>query len=245
MSRTHFIPPKATSPITLISVVLIVAGALSICLALVNRPGTIPSFGASSPAGWPLARSVALRGAAVAPGVDTTMPSTVTPIGVTGSRLVIPALRVDAPLIPTGAVGQPGIAALTIPEDVHEVGWWDGTVNDGASTRRELAPEPGQPGVALIAGHVDSAATGPGALYDLKDLRAGDSIELSGALGITSDWVVTGVPMTTAKNALPKVLFVTTGVPRLALVSCGGPFDLATGHYRDNVIVWAVPAVVA
>jgi hypothetical protein len=40
-----------------------------------------------------------------------------------------------------------------------------------------------------------------------------------------------------AKGALPGSLFATTGPPRLALVTCGGSFDPATGHYRDNVIV--------
>jgi hypothetical protein len=25
-------------------------------------------------------------------------------------------------------------------------------------------------------------------------------------------------------------------------VTCGGPFDAAIGHYRDNVVVTAVPA---
>lgn len=34
-------------------------------------------------------------------------------------------------------------------------------------------------------------------------------------------------------------LFATTGPDRLALITCDGPFDRATGHYTDNVIVWA------
>jgi hypothetical protein len=45
----------------------------------------------------------------------------------------------------------------------------------------------------------------------------------------------------TAKTRLPPSLFDTAGPPRLALVTCGGPFDSATGHYLDNIIVWAVP----
>jgi hypothetical protein len=27
----------------------------------------------------------------------------------------------------------------------------------------------------------------------------------------------------------------------LAVVTCGGPFDSSTGHYWDNVVVYAVP----
>jgi hypothetical protein len=29
---------------------------------------------------------------------------------------------------------------------------------------------------------------------------------------------------------------------RLALVTCGGPFDSATGHYEDNIVAYAVPS---
>jgi hypothetical protein len=59
--------------------------------------------------------------------------------------------------------------------------------------------------------------------------------------GTVTRWKVTHVQVV-LKSALPAALFVDTGPPRLALVSCGGPFDAATGHYVDNVIAWTVPA---
>lgn len=152
---------------------------------------------------------------------------------------MIPALNIRAPLIPTGAVGAPETASLTIPADIHTVGWWDGTVHDGDRTVQEDAPAPGQPGVALIAGHVDSAAAGPGALHDLGNLNTGDLIQISDSAGHFSTWTVDAAPQTNLKTQLPAALWVTTGVPKLAVVTCGGPFDPATGHYEDNVIVWA------
>ena len=142
-------------------------------------------------------------------------------------------------MIPTGAVGAPETAALTIPPDIHTVGWWDGTVSDGDRSVQENAPAPGQPGVALIAGHVDSAAAGPGALHDLGTLQVGDVIRIDDSTGGVSTWSVAAPPETNLKTQLPPALWVTTGAPRLALVTCGGPFDSATGHYLDNVIVWA------
>jgi hypothetical protein len=156
--------------------------------------------------------------------------------------LLIPSLGVRAPLVPIGAVGAAETASLTIPEDIHSVGWWDGTVRDGDHTLQEDAPRPGQPGVALIAGHIDSAVAGPGALYDLGELTPGAIIEVVDSRGRLSDWVVTSAPQTTLKTQLPPSLWVTTGTPKLALVTCGGPFDSATGHYLDNVIIWAAAA---
>jgi hypothetical protein len=156
-----------------------------------------------------------------------------------GSLLIIPELSVRAPLVPTGATGVPGAASLSIPADIHEVGWWDGEVHEGSRTVREDAPAPGQPGVSLIAGHVDSAAAGPGALFYLKELEVGDIIVISDSTGHKTSWLVDAKPQYTAKTELPSALWLTTGPPRLALVTCGGPFDSATGHYIDNVIIWA------
>jgi Sortase domain len=158
------------------------------------------------------------------------------------ARLVIPQLGVHARLVATGAVGKPGTASLTIPSDVHTVGWWDGVVTHGTTRVRTAAPAPGDAGVAIIAGHVDSAAAGPGALYRLERLDVGDRIRIVGLDRRTTTWVVRSKPRLTLKASLPRTLFKTTGKPRLALVTCGGPFDAATGHYRDNLIAWATPA---
>jgi hypothetical protein len=43
------------------------------------------------------------------------------------------------------------------------------------------------------------------------------------------------------KSELPTSVFRRTGPPRLVLVTCGGPFDAATGHYPDDVVVTAAP----
>jgi Sortase domain len=151
---------------------------------------------------------------------------------------VIPPLGVAAPIVETGAVGVPGTAPLTIPADVHTVGCWDGIVTNGASRTKVAAPAPGDPGVAIIAGHVDSATAGPGALYYLQ-LDVGDTIRIAGFDQRTTTWIVRSTPQLTLKTALPQSLFKTTGTPTLAIVTCGGPFDASTGHYQDNVIVWA------
>ena len=90
------------------------------------------------------------------------------------------------PLIPTSAVGPPGIASLTIRENLDEVGWWRGTVTDGNRTVRHQAPQPGQPSVARVAGHADSAAAGSGALYNLTDRRPDDTLQIVNLKGRTS-----------------------------------------------------------
>jgi hypothetical protein len=46
---------------------------------------------------------------------------------------------------------------------------------------------------------------------------------------------------TYAKQALPSEVFATSGPARLVLITCGGPFNTVTHHYRDNIVVYAVP----
>ncbi|HTT92558.1 MAG TPA: class F sortase [Acidimicrobiales bacterium] len=155
-----------------------------------------------------------------------------------GATLVIPALQLRAPIVATGAVD----GSMTIPADIHTVGWYDGIDSTGRTTVSAPTPWPGQPGVSLLAGHVDWAGEGPGALYFIGQLLPGDPIEVIGSNHKATYWRVSEPPITVSKAALPGDLFVNSGPPRLALVTCGGPFDTATRHYLDNVIVWATPA---
>ena len=81
-------------------------------------------------------------------------------------RLTVPALDVDAPVVPVQVENGGG---LTIPVDASTVGWWTG----GAA--------PGSPvGTVVLAGHVDAAGQGPGALYRLASTPIGARVTLSG-----------------------------------------------------------------
>jgi hypothetical protein len=43
-----------------------------------------------------------------------------------------------------------------------------------------------------------------------------------------------------SKNSFPTDrVYADTRLPTLSLVTCGGAFDDASGHYRDNFIVYA------
>ncbi|MCL2583482.1 MAG: hypothetical protein FWE35_13625, partial [Streptosporangiales bacterium] len=77
-----------------------------------------------------------------------------------GFRVIVPSIEADAPVISVGASGPDG-GALDVPASVHQVGWWDGIWKNPAGTRvHEKVAYPGKPGVALLAGHIDSASQG-------------------------------------------------------------------------------------
>lgn len=98
---------------------------------------------------------------------------------------------------------------------------------------------PGSLGPAVILGHVDSAAQGPSVFFNLGDLRPGDKILVTRADGSVAIFKVDGVRVY-AKNRFPTMLvYGSTDHAALRLITCGGPFDQATGHYLDNIVVFA------
>lgn len=62
-----------------------------------------------------------------------------------------------------------------------------------------------------------------------------------GNKGQKTNWTVSGVQQT-LKSLLPSSVWTDRGAAKLLLVTCGGTFNNAIGHYNDNVLIWAKPA---
>jgi hypothetical protein len=90
----------------------------------------------------------------------------------------------------------------------------------------------------VIAGHIDSSH-GPGVFYRLADLRPGNLVYVQRGRGTLAVFKVTAV-RTYLKSKFPTAA-VYGPVPnsQLRLITCGGTYDPATGHYLSNVIVFA------
>ncbi len=140
-------------------------------------------------------------------------------------RLRLPALDLDLPVV---AVGVDDDGQMEVPEDVGDAGWY------------RHGPTPGDPGNAVIAGHVDSRVQGLGAFHRLVDLQVGDRVEVTSDDGTTT-WVVAGRRLVDKAALDPSALFRRSGQPRLVLVTCGGDFDGSVRSYRSNVVVVAHP----
>ncbi|MFI6501694.1 class F sortase [Nonomuraea typhae] len=103
-------------------------------------------------------------------------------------------------------------------------------------------PTPGEAGPAVLLGHVDAHGK-PAVFAKAHTLRQGDAIAVKRKDGSTARFSVDSVERVD-KDAFPtdKVYGATDGA-ELRLVTCGGAFDQASGHYEDNVIVYAHLAV--
>jgi hypothetical protein len=101
-----------------------------------------------------------------------------------------------------------------------------------------LGPSPGEPGAAIIAGHVDSKQ-GPAVFYRLVELAPGSVVRIALADRTEAVFRVYAV-REFAKAAFPtSLVYGPTPQAELRMVTCGGAFDRQTGHYVDNVVVFA------
>ena len=141
------------------------------------------------------------------------------------ASIAIDAIAVAAPVVPVG-IDPDGL--MTVPDRVDQIGWY------------AFGSAPGEPGTAVLAGHVDDRVQGRGAFFGLRDLGLGDRLATTDAEGVTTTWEVTGREAF-EKESLPiEDLYRRDGDPRLVLITCGGDFDRAARSYESNVVVVAV-----
>jgi LPXTG-site transpeptidase (sortase) family protein len=155
-------------------------------------------------------------------GAIRVAPKTVPPV-----RVEVPTVGVAVDVMPVGIADD---GKLQIPADVHIAGWY------------QYGPVPASTtGTTVIAAHVDSLDYGIGPFAKLKNLSVGDPILVTTSDGIVHTYSVQSID-SVLKSELPvDSIFDRSGSPRLALITCGGPFDYGSRTYADNVVVTALP----
>jgi sortase (surface protein transpeptidase) len=145
------------------------------------------------------------------------------------TQMQIPAIGMQAPIVPTG-LDQYG--AMGTPSNAIDVTWWNGV-------------KPGR-GNALFAAHHDWSGA-QGSFYYLKDLSKGDRVIVQGPDGklqfrVTQVVQVKGdVDATTMLGPQGNTdLYGPDGAPVVTLITCGGVFDTSIRHHIDRVVARAV-----
>ena len=138
-------------------------------------------------------------------------------------RILIPEIGLRSTMVPLD-VRPDGI--LETPEDFSRAGWYAN------------GPEPGEPGPAVIVGHVDSRV-GPAVFFRIPELMAGHRIMVETTSGQTFTFVVERVERYSKKHFPTSEVYGHTRQPVLRLITCGGRFNRAVGSYQDNIVVFA------
>lgn len=178
-----------------------------------SEPGTMVSFNESIDA-------------ALTPLATPTIPHP-TPDPAAIAALVIPKFGVEAPIQVKGVDGN---NAMQSPDGPTNVAWYDFTV------------APGNIGNSVYSGHVDYINYGPAVFYNIKNLVAGDTIEVRLQSGTVYRYAVTGAPQNFGANPTQEELVSIVGPSQneiITLITCGGTFSAATGEYDQRIIVRA------
>lgn len=140
--------------------------------------------------------------------------------------VAIPAIGVQSRLLHLGRNKDGTIAVPNLMTSANEAAWYKYSVT------------PGQIGTAVIEGHVDSYQ-GPAVFFRLGALRPGNHIDVTLADGITAVFRVTGVRQYAKQEYPANTIYAPADYAALRLITCGGDFDTATGHYLSSVVVFA------
>ena len=138
----------------------------------------------------------------------------------------IPAIGVTSRLLHLGVNSDGSIQVPSLVTSAAEAAWY------------KYSATPGQIGASVIEGHVDSYQ-GPAVFFRLGALRPGDTIDVRLADGVTAIFKVTGVRQYPKSRFPAKAIYQAAGDAALRLITCGGAFDYATGHYLSSTVVFA------
>ncbi len=141
--------------------------------------------------------------------------------------LSIPSIKVTSRLLELGRQADGTIQVPQPGPHYDQAGWY------------RFSPTPGSLGPAVIVGHVDSAAHGPSVFFRLGALKPHAGVRVTRADGTFAIFGIDAVRRY-AKGAFPTLLvYGNTTTAALRLITCGGTFDRRTGHYEDNIVVFA------
>jgi Sortase domain len=138
----------------------------------------------------------------------------------------IPAIGVHTSLLRLGISPGGTIAVPALPAQAARAAWY------------RYSATPGQIGTSVIEGHVDSYQ-GPAVFFRLGALMPGDRISVRLADGVTAVFRVTGVRLYSKDRFPAGRVYGASRYAALHLITCGGDFDEATGHYLGSTVVFA------
>jgi hypothetical protein len=142
----------------------------------------------------------------------------VAPVGVT-----VESAGIDAGIEPLRVVD----GAMQDPSGPWVVAWYE---NLGAL---------GKIGNVVMAGHIDYWNVGPAVFYNLSTLQPGEEIVVTGNDGRTYPFTVEWIRQYDSESIPLDEVAGPTTEQSLTLITCGGAFDYATGHYLQRTVVRA------
>lgn len=156
---------------------------------------------------------------------DTARPDAVTETTAPPRTLTLPSIAAGSDLIQVG-LREDGTLEVPPGNPGAPAAWYAGS------------PKPGDPGPAVLLGHVNAEGGGPGIFADLRKLRPGDDVEVVREDGTTAVFAVQYAEQYPKDSFPTEKVYGNTGGPELRLITCDG-YDAKSGTFADNYVVYA------
>lgn len=143
------------------------------------------------------------------------------------TSIFIPSVGIRSDVKPIG-LAKDGTLAVPAPgPDLDKAAWF------------KNSPTPGQPGPAIIEGHVDTTS-GPSVFFELGKVRPGDKIRVTRADGIVAVFTVNAVRDYKKKQFPTSTVYGAKDLSRstLRLITCSD-FDPTLRTHVGNAVVFA------
>ena len=126
-------------------------------------------------------------------------------------------------------LGTTAAGAVDAPWNVHDVGWYNGSIKPGSKA-----------GVSLLLGHVSGYST-PGVFAELKNMTVGETVEVEKGDGTIVGYEVKKIEEYAVDDIdMRKILYeVEQGVHSLRLMTCSGIYDAERDTYLSRTVVYA------
>ncbi len=153
-----------------------------------------------------------------------------TPAYALPTHLIIPAIGVDAPLVPLGLDAS---AIPEVPATGSDAGWYD------------FSARPGQGSNVVLGGHLQLHQV-PAVFWNLDELQPGDLIQITTESGRQFAYKVTTRSSVSSTDPDSVKVIYPTSHEMLTLITCGGtwianPAQTFGGNYSLRTVVQAVP----
>lgn len=223
---------------------LLAAGAaltvLALVVAVTGAPGGAEPSDAAAPSRADVASTVSQAPVTQMPAPEMPAPEPAFPAPELAAPAVRPPVATELPVAPPVSItiADLGIeqnliglrvspdGTMQVPQAGADIGWW------------AKGPAPGEAGGAVIAGHVSLG--GEAAVFsDLDTLADGAEVVVDRSDGSRAVYRVMDRQQFPKDDFPDERVYTFKGPTALHLVTCGGEVDPATGHYKDNVVLFA------
>jgi hypothetical protein len=142
-------------------------------------------------------------------------------------RVAVPGRNIDGPVLVDGLGVTKTGGFDNPPVSKPQTGSW-----------YSLGPRPGEPGPAVILGHING--NGQSGLFKYLDtVKRNDRIKVYREDGSIVTFKVYLTKKVVKTKFPAEEIFTDTEGPELRLISCGGDYDPANRRYLDNIIAFA------